>query len=40
MVATWNATALAERDLWSEFLRMISGMSAMIVGRKERVRER
>jgi len=31
MVATWNATALGERVLWSEFLRMMSGISAMIV---------
>lgn len=34
MVATWNATALGERDLWSEFSRMISGMSAMVVGER------
>ena len=35
MVATWNATAFGPRVLWSEFLRMMSGMSAMVVGRKE-----
>lgn len=40
MVATWNATALGARDLWSEFSRMMSGMSDMIVGRKEGIRIR
>lgn len=34
MVATWKATALGERDLWSEFLRMMSGMSDMVVGER------
>ena len=40
MVATWNATAFGERDLWSEFLRMISGMPDMVVRRKEGMRVR
>lgn len=31
MVATWNATALGARVLWSEFLRMMSGRSDMVV---------
>ena len=35
MVATWKATAPGERVLWSEFLRMISGRSDMVVGGKE-----
>ena len=35
MVATWKATAPGERVLWSEFLRMISGRSDMIVGGNE-----
>lgn len=34
IVATWNATALGERDLWSEFLRIMSGMSDMIARMK------
>lgn len=38
MVATWNPTAPGERVLWSEFLRMMSGMSAMIVRKKEGIR--
>lgn len=39
MVATWNATALGARDLWSEFLRIMSGMSDMVGRRKEGIRE-
>lgn len=35
MVATWNATALGERDLWSEFLRIMSGISDMFTRKKE-----
>jgi len=38
MVATWNATALGARVLWSEFFRMMSGMSDMVAGRKEGIR--
>jgi len=38
MVATWKATAFGERVLWSAFLRMISGISDMVVRRKEGIR--
>lgn len=34
IVTTWNPTAPGERDLWSEFLRMMSGRSDMVVRRK------